>query len=87
MLQCLFYTFVGCDYCTESGDPNLEKIFSLDVVKNGIYLGVAHKQDALLFKKYDPKNAPMPQCLELVLLNVVSCTEKFLLICSITCKF
>ena len=31
-----------------------------EMVKNGIYLRGASKQNALFSKKYAPKNAPMP---------------------------
>ena len=37
----------------------LKKIFLLEMVKNGIWLGGASNQNALFYEKCAPKNTPM----------------------------
>ena len=50
-------------------EPNLvpwvlKKIFSLEMVKNGICLGGASKQNALFSEKLASETYPCPHCLE-----------------------
>ena len=62
LLQGLFQTFIGYDCRTQSSALSFEKnIFvMLEMVKNGIFLGGASKQNALFSEKMCPKNALIP---------------------------
>ena len=67
-LQGLFYTFIGCDYHTQSNALNYEKKKkSLEMRKKDIYLGAgARKQNALFSENLPFKSASIRRVHSLV---------------------